>query len=39
MNLIQALIATGTIVLVSFTSLPVALSETVNSDFRTRESL
>ena len=30
MNLIQSLMATGAIALVSFTSLPVALSETVN---------
>jgi len=38
MNVIQSLIATGAIALVSFTSLPVALSETVNSNFLTRES-
>jgi hypothetical protein len=38
MNVIQSLIATGTIAIVSFTSLPVALSETVNSDFLARES-
>jgi len=38
MNLIQSLITTGTIALVSFTSLPVALSETGNSNFLTRKS-
>ena len=37
-NLIQALMATGAISLVSFTSLPVALSKTSNSNFLTRES-
>lgn len=38
MNVIQSLIATGTIAIVSLTSLPVVRSETVNSDFLTRES-
>lgn len=38
MNVIQSLVATGTTAIVSFTSLPVALSEMVNSNFLTRES-
>jgi uncharacterized protein len=38
MNVIQSLIATGTIALVSLSSLPIALSETVNSAAITVES-
>ncbi|WP_199300066.1 hypothetical protein [Trichocoleus sp. FACHB-262] len=37
MNIIQSLIATGTVVLVSLSSLPIALSETVNPNAITGE--